>query len=213
MQNKGEIETEIEPELPPLVCVKCAAEYDHEPWPKACPRCQHPIDLEAQFAYCRGHNAFTVGQEILMKTAQGRRKKRLTSQAEKEGIECYLQAYSSLQYAFRGELAESQRQLGIRMMAAVASYFQHNSMISPLEAFYWSTLLVELNSHLEVLSLQDKLARNAQRGLYFFPLRWRWQTRLRQLEKAMRMIQDKLRLYEQRIGFTEPLHTRLKGDS
>ena len=137
----------------------------------------------------------------------------MASQNEKVGLQYYMQAYNSLQQAFQGEIAESQRQLAIRMVAAIATVFLHNSMISPLEAFYWSSLLVELNSHLEIVSLQEKLGTEKQRSLLSIPRRWRWRARLRQLEKAMTMIQDKLRLYEQRIGFTEPLHTRLKTRS
>lgn len=212
MDNAGEFEAQLEPELVPVVCVNCATEFDHEPWPQVCPRCQHPIDLQAQFAYCRGHNAFTVGQELIMKVYPIKRKKRLPTVIEKEGLQDYMQAYTSLQRAFQGALAESQRQLGIRMMAAIAQVFQYNTMVSPLEAIYWSTLLVELNSNLELVSLREKLAKNNHRGLITFLQDWRGRMRLRQLEKAMAMLDSKLSHLEHQIGFTQPMHTRIKKD-
>ena len=212
MESARETEVLTEPELAPVVCVNCATEFDHEPWPQACPRCQHLIDLQAQFAYCRGHNAFTVGQELIMKTYPRKRKKRLPSQFESEGIQLYQQAYISLQQAFQGELAESQRHLGIKMMAAIANIFQFNTMVSPLEAIYWSTLLVELNSHLELISLREKLAKGDNRGLITSLQSWRGRIRLRQLEKAMAMLENKLNYLEYKIGFIQPMHTRIKKE-
>jgi hypothetical protein len=201
METSSALVNEVEPELAPLVCPRCATEIDHEPWPQDCPRCQRPLDLQAQFAYCRGHNAFTVGQDLVFSAYQKKRKKRLPSQSEKEGLECYMQAYSALQQAFQGELAESQRQLGTQMMAAIVQVFQVNTMVSPLEAAYWSTLLVEMNSRQERASLREKLAQPNTRGVIGLPLRLRWRLRIHQLEKALVELKQKLRFLEHSIGF------------
>jgi hypothetical protein len=196
-----------EPELVPVVCPRCATEITEEPWPQACPKCQHPLDLDAQFAYCRGHNAFTVGQDLLMAAYRSKRKNRLPPPDEVEGLNCYMQAYTALQRAFHGELAESQRQLAIQMMASIVQVFQHNTMVSPLEASYWSTLLVEMNAQQEKGSLQEKLAQK-DLGLIGIPLRWRWRARMKQLEEALMALEQKSRLLERNIGFTERLRIR-----
>jgi len=196
-----------EPELPPLVCPRCATEVDHEPWPPACPKCQHPFDLDAQFAYCRGHNAFTVGQELIMANLRLKRKSRLPGQGEKEGMAYYMQAYTALQQAFHGELAGSQRQLAIRMMAAIAQLFQRYVMISPLEAEYWSTLLVEMNSRQELVDLRAKLAGPHAWGVLAFPLRLRWRLRIRQLDQGIKTLEQKVLYLEKTLRLAENLHT------
>jgi hypothetical protein len=200
-----------EPALAPLECPHCGLEIAAAPWPQECPQCRHPFDLDAQFAYCRGHNAFTVGQDLLMASFRQKRKGRLPPPDEVEGLECYMQAYSALQQAFHGKLAESQRQLSIRMMASIVQVFQHNTMVSPMEASYWSTLLVELNSRAEIATLQQKLGQRNPLGPLGWPLRWRWQTRIRQLNQALAELDQKLRMLERRIGFTERMHVRNKA--
>jgi hypothetical protein len=211
MKNGSPPEIQPEPELEPVVCAACATEIDHEPWPKACPNCGRPIDLQAQFAYCRGHNAFTVGQDIVMKAYRGKKPKYVAIQKENEGIQYYLQAYSALQRAFQGKLAESQRQLGIRMMASMGQVLQHNTMISPLEASYWNTLLTEINAQQELAALQEKLSQDQNRSLFHYPKRWRWRNRQHQLEKGLDTLNNKLNLLEHQIGFTEKMNPRQKA--
>lgn len=211
MDNGSPIDNIPEPELMPVMCAYCAAEFDQEPWPQVCPNCRRSIDLQAQFAYCRGHNAFTVGQELVMKAYRGKRSKFAAVQVEKQGIQDYLQAYTALQRAFQGKLAESQRQLGIRMMAAMAQLLQHDGMISLLEASYWNTLLVELNSQQELAALKEKLAQDQSRKIPNFPKRWRWRNRQSQLEKGLDKLNVKLTEMESQIGFTEKINTRQKA--
>jgi hypothetical protein len=212
MDNGSQPEILPEPELEPVVCAFCATEFDHEPWPQTCPNCGRPIDLQAQFAYCRGHNAFTVGQELVMKTYREKKSKNTAIQVEKEGIQDYIQAYTALQRAFQGKLAESQRQLGIRMMAAMSIILQQNTMVSTLEASYWNSLLTELNSQEELAALQEKLAANQNRGLINYPKRWRWQNRQHQVEKGLETLNNKLNLLEHQIGFAEKMNVRQKAN-
>jgi len=212
MKNGSPPEIQPEPELEPVVCPFCATEFDHEPWPKACSNCGRPIDLQAQFAYCRGHNAFTVGQEIVMKAYRGKKPKYVAIAKENEGLQYYLQAYSALQRAFQGRLAESQRQLGIRMMAAMGQVLQHNTMISPLEASYWNTLLTEMNAQQELAALQEKLAQDRNQRLFHYPKRWRWQNRQHQLEKGLDTLNNKLNVLEHQIGFVEKMNPRRRAN-
>lgn len=206
------LDAEWEPELAPLVCPKCSAEVDHEPWPQACLHCQHPIDLNAQFAYCRGVDAFSYGQEILLKIPNKKRRMSLTTEAELTGVEYYKQAYSSLQVAFEGELAESQRQLGIKMMAAISNVFRQHGIISQLEANYWAIILTELNSQLEYVTLLGKLKKTTLAGLSGLIRRWRWYLRMKQLKKALVQLEVKARFFEQNMAFVERQHARRKLD-
>jgi chromosome segregation ATPase len=212
MDNGSRTDIAPEPELEPVVCINCGAEFNHEPWPQTCPNCQQPIDLQAQFAYCRGHNAFTVGQEYVMKAYRGKRSKKDAIQVEKEGIQDYIQAYTALQRAFQGKLAESQRKLGIRMMAAMSQVLQYFGLISTLEASYWNTLLTEINSQEELTDLKEKLAANNNRGLIHYPKRWRWQNRQQQLENGLYKLDEKIKLLEKQIGFTERMNTRRRAN-
>lgn len=196
-------EAEQEPELAPVVCPRCAYEIDEEPWPESCPRCHKWLDLPSQFAYCRGHNAFTVGQELLIKISPKKRRKSLTTKEEMEGLTYYRQAYSSLQVAFQGELAESQRQLGIRMLAAIAMIFQQHAMISPIEFAYWINVQKELISQLEQATLKEKLNNFLQGGLSGLVQRWRWRRRLNQLGKGLSELDKKIRYIEMNIEFVE----------
>lgn len=192
-----------EPELEPVVCPRCANEVSDEPWPEACPRCGKRLDLPAQFAYCRGHNAFTVGQELLIRITPKKRRKSLNTKEEMEGVQYYRQAYSSLQVAFQGELAESQRQLGIRIFAAMAMIFQQHAMISPLEFAYWSNLLKELNTQSEQATLKEKLANQNQGGLVGLVQRLRWRRRMKRLDKLLIELDARIRYIEQNIEFVE----------
>jgi hypothetical protein len=84
-------------------------------------------------------------------------------------------------------------------------------MISLLEASYWNTLLVELNSQQELAALKEKLAQDQSRKIPNFPKRWRWRNRQSQLEKGLDKLNVKLTEMESQIGFTEKINTRQKA--
>ena len=203
MDSNPQPEIDQEPELAPLVCPRCAYEISEEPWPAACPNCQKKLDLPAQFAYCRGLDAFTVGQELLIKITPKQRRRNLNTKEELEGLEYYKQAYSSLQVAFQGELAESQRLLGIRMFTSMTNIFQMHAMVSPLEYAYWSSLQKEANAQLELVKVKEKLKNLNQGGLGVLAMRFRWYLRVKQLEKALIELDTKIRFIEQNIVFVE----------
>ncbi len=210
MNNNNPPEMEQEPELAPLVCPRCATEFNQEPWPETCPKCNKRLDLPSQLAYCRGVDAFTVGQDMLMKLSPRKRRKNPNSSEEMEGLQYYRQAYSSLQLAFQGELAESQRQLGIRMLASMGGVFQVHSMISPLEFAYWSHLMKELVAQLELVTQRERLETAIQRGPAGLLVRIRCLWRIRRLEKALKEQDIKLRYIEQNIEFVDRPHFRRK---
>ncbi len=203
MTSATQSEGFTEPELAALICPSCAAEIDQAPWPLACPNCQGVLDLPAQFAYCRGLDAFTVGQELLFKIPPGQRKKTLITAREMEGLQYYQQAYTSLQQAFQGELAESQRRLAIEMMSAMAHVFRQHGIISPAEAYYWTALFTELKVQAECLTVREKLIHPGHGGLLGLALHWRWQARLRQLEQGLQALDERIRFLERGIAFVE----------
>jgi hypothetical protein len=210
MENEARPDTQLELEIEPLVCVHCGTEVvtEVEPWPEACPNCQRPFDLDAQFAYSRGRDAFTAGQELIIHISPSRREKDMTTDDEMEGLHYYIQAYTALQRAFQGKIAEVQRRLGIEMMAAMARVFLQHGMVSQLEMAYWSNLLIELNTLLEWVTLKEKIETSKQRGLPGFFLRWRWRLRRNQLETALLELDRKIRLLERQIAFVDPPNAR-----
>lgn len=199
-------------EIAPLICAQCGAEVlpEAEPWPEVCPVCQHPFDLQAQFAYSRGRDAFTAGQALILSLSPNLRERNLTTEAEMEGVYYYIQAYTALQESFKGEIAESQRQLGIEMMAAIGRVFLQHGMISPLELAYWSNLLIELNSQRECAALHEKLAAPKTGGVIGMFRRWHWRTRLHQLERALVELDQKILRLERSIAFVDIPRARRK---
>jgi hypothetical protein len=193
-----------EPDLAPFMCVHCQVEIEavEEPWPTACPVCGRAIDLEIQFAYIRGRDAFIAGQDLLMALTPKMRRRNIVSVVEMEGLQYYSQAYSSLQRAFQGQLAEPQRRLGIEMMAAMVQVFQTHGTISPFESGYWTAIMMELTSQLEILQVWEKQAK-APEGIPGALIRLRWEARLRQLKKALSQIDQKIKTLERNIVFVE----------
>jgi len=209
--DKGPPQLTVESDFPPLICPRCEIEFTQEPWPEYCPDCGKRIDLKAQFAYCRGVDAFSDGQDLLYRIYRRRMKSRHVSAQEREGLRSYTQAYTALQSAFKGELSRSQRELGVEMMAAIAKIFQINLMISPIEEAYWTTLLVQRNSHQELDEINQKLASDKKKGIFGIPFRWRWNSRKNALEKGLLEIEEKLKVMEKNIGFVDSFRTHPKN--
>lgn len=202
-------ESTAEADLAPVMCAHCEVEFggEGEAWPSICPRCGRDIDLDAQFAYCRGRDAFIAGQDILIALTPKMRRRNITTSFEMEGLQFYSQAYSALQRAFQGKLAESQRRLAIEMTAAMVLVFQTHGSISPFESSYWTTLMVDLTTQLDILDVRERLSK-LPTGLSGALPRWRWTMRLKQLERALAELDTKIRTLEQNIGFVEPPRAR-----
>jgi chitinase len=116
-------------------------------------------------------------------------------------MDLFLEAYSSIQLAFRSELAEIQRSVGVEMMANMAAEFIRRSMISPMEQSYWATLLVLQNVQTEYDQL--KLDLSAPGGALAWIKRLRWRTRQNQLRAALVELERRLAAIERQIDFVE----------
>jgi hypothetical protein len=188
-----------------LVCPYCETELSipDNLWYYSCTHCGQRLDLKSQFAFLRGLDAFTEGQELFQKVNPKRRLRRqffLTT--DRDALDLFRQAYSSLQVAFLAELEPNQRLLGVEMMTSMTQEFQIRLMISPLEAQYWNTLMVEHTAQIEYDRLTKKLSQPTS-GFFGSFKRWRWIARQKQLIQSLGKMDSKLNSLEKEIEFTE----------
>jgi hypothetical protein len=176
-------------------------------WYYVCVQCGRHLDLKSQFAYLRGLDAFTEGQDLFQKIHPKKRKQYIAQ--EDAALELFRQAYSSLQVAFMVELQEDQRILGVEMMASMSQEFLKRLMTSPLETQYWNTLMVMQTAQHEYDQLTRKLAEPST-GLWDNIKRWRWNSRKKQLIQAIAKQELKLDATEEQIEFTDIPRARSK---
>lgn len=200
-----------ESSLYPVVCPRCGRTFegDVDSIPARCTQCGTELDLETQFTFIRGVDAFDYGQRLLMEISPRTRRRNPFSAVEMDAVRYYQQAYNSLQLASQGALAESQRRLMIEMLSSIVFIqFQHQ-VISSIEASYWQSLLKELTMQLEVIEVEEKIA-----NLSASPIQWllriRWKIRLHQLKAALIDIDRRIEKMEASIEFVVPPNVRRK---
>lgn len=186
----------------PFSCPYCETrlEIPEDVWYFTCINCSKRLDLASQFAFLRGLEAFKEGQDIWVKMLP--RKRRVPgNELDRKAINLFMEAYSSFQVAFKADLADSQRALGVQMMSSMVNEFIQRNMISTFEMSYWNSLLVEQNSQKEYTELKEKLS-NPKGPLAFF-LRMRWRARQKRLLNAMTDLDHKIRALEKKIEFVD----------
>ena len=194
----------------PLVCPRCDQEFEYVEglWEYTCQYCGNRIDnLQAQFAYSRGYDAFFAGQRVYMEIPPSRRSRHAYTEQAQEATQLYTQAYSALQEALQVTLGDSQRYKIIEIMASIANLFIQTGLVSPLESNYWTSLMIEQVNREECNSLKQKLSQPTP-GILAPLARLRWRLRKRQLEKALVRVERKIKLIEQNIAFVTPLRVR-----
>jgi DNA-directed RNA polymerase subunit RPC12/RpoP len=185
-----------------FICPHCetALEVPEEAWYLVCTHCRNRLDLKAQFAFLRGLDAFSEGQDIVNLLSP--RKRRMEDPRMQQAMELFREAYSSLQVAFLfPSLALSQKKLGAEMMTSMANEFMKLSMISAYEMSYWKSLLVELNSQDEYDTIKEQLS-NPESRISFLK-RIHWQIRKKQLVKALVDLDRKMKMLERQIEFID----------
>lgn len=209
--SADELGQQEEPELAPIVCVACGKdiEWGEEPYPVRCDACHEPIDLPSQMAFSRGSDAFSVGQELLFIVSPKKRRRSITTPEEMEGLHYYMQAYSSLQLALEGKVADQQFFQAAQMMAAMANVFLQHGSVSPLESAYWGSLLKEYNVQKAWVEVNEKIA-NVKPGIFSWLNRLRWRVRKFQLKKALVDLDQNITKLEQYMKFAERPSYRLK---
>jgi hypothetical protein len=191
----------------PLRCPYCDFENEipENGFYITCSYCRHRLNLESQFAFLRSVDAFTEGQEIL-ETISPRLRRIPNNTIDKQALDLFIEAYTAMQVAFKVELADMQRSLGIEMMANMADEFMKRNMVSPLEANYWISLLIEQNSRNEHAQLMEKMGRPG--GPLAFIQRMRWRARQKQLAGAIAQLNRKIDALERQIVFVDIPRTR-----
>ena len=177
-----------------------------------CAACDQRFNIEAQQAFARAEAAFLAAQEHVGGTPMEgirpniyRAKTRLNLSAlDPHLVLAYQQAYSGLSIALRYDLPQSQKHAGIEMMVGITQAFAPRAMLSPLEAEYWTKLMIEVTALGELQALEDRLNRPSRPFLPGFLERWRWRLRRHQLTKALGKLQANIKELEHTIGFLDP---------
>lgn len=155
------------------------------------------LNVQSQLAYLRGLSAFDEGQKVMEKVSP-RRRRYFNQPDDVAAINLFKEAYTALQLAFEADLPEEQRQLGIEMMASMSQEFSVRLMVSGLEASYWNTLMVELNSQNEYDEIRERL-----QSPVFILAQLRWKIRQYQLRQALARVGRKLAALERQIAFVD----------
>lgn len=200
-----------EPEAHPFTCRFCDTEIQLpvDAWYFTCPHCGHRLDITSQFAYLRGVDAFTEGQDLMEEISPRRRRIPYNNQ-DTRAMELFREAYSSIQVAFQAELAEAQRALAIEMMASMSGEFMKRNMISPIEMNYWHMLMVELTAQVEYETLKEKLASLDTSDPLSMVKQLRWRSRQKKLLDSLAEIEEKIVAFEKQIDFVEVPKARNK---
>lgn len=202
---------EIEPA--PLVCPQCNKEFElpEGQWEYTCLHCGNRVEnMPAQFSYSRGYDAFFAGQRVYIDIPPKRRTSLAYAEQAQEVTKLYMEAYTALQEALQSYLAESQLYKAIEIMAAISHLFMQVGLISPVEANYWTSLMIEQTSRKELDELNQKIARPASG--FFRPLaRLNWRRRRRQLVKGLARLDKRIHNIEQYIAFATPPKVRMRA--
>jgi hypothetical protein len=189
-------------EEPPFTCPYCETELvlPDNVWYYQCDHCGKHLDLKSQFAFLRGLDAFKEGQDLIETVSPNKRRLSFTAR-DQAALRLFMEAYSSLQVAFQADLEESQRSLGVEMMASMANEFMKRNLVSSFEASYWSTLMIEQTAQNEYALLKQKLA-ELDGPLQFIQQR-RWTARQKQLLKSLVELDNKIKTLENQIAFID----------
>lgn len=193
----------------PFTCPFCEKELnlpEEEVNEITCDYCGKHLDLQAQFAFKRGAEAFQEGHDAYQGLSYRKKKNPSFDAHEQAIVRVFEEAYFSIQQAFSSDLAEPQRIMGVEMMVNMVQFFFKRDMISGLESSYWGLLMIEHSAQEEYDILRQKLASPA--GALGFIKRMRWQMRKEQLKRALVNLDQKIRHMESQMAFTYPIHAR-----
>lgn len=194
----------------PLICPLCDQEFDYAEGQReyTCAYCGNRVEnMHAQFAYSRGYDAYFAGQRILIDIPPNRRSSRAYAAQTQETTKLFTEAYSALQEAFQSQLAESQRVKSIEIMASIAHLFMQTSLISPLEAYYWTSLMIEQVNRKELEDITLKISQPIS-GFFDILARLNCYRRRHQLQRGLTKVNQKINQIEQNINFVTPPKVR-----
>jgi hypothetical protein len=189
-------------------CGESFAPPDDGPWQR-CPRCGRDISADAQQAFQRASQLVSSALEATQMVGRVRLKGRAQREPhERSALFAYQRAHSALETAFQHELPEDLRVEGIALMVEITRYFGTQGMISPVEAGYWTKVLVEQNALTESADLDRRIQESGSGGTLASLARLRWRSRKRQLTRALASLDQQIRELEQIIAFVNPPRAR-----
>ena len=194
-------------DVPPFTCPYCEIEIQlpEDVWYYTCTHCGSHLDLKSQFAYLRGLDAFSEGQDIADRINPKKKKNHFNPRVT-TAMEIFKEAYSSLQVALLTDLAESQRSLAVEMLASMSQEFAKWDLVSPLEMNYWSSIMVEQTAQWEYNQLKEKLS-NPDQPLFWIK-KMRWRSRQKQLLQSLAKLDERIKTIEKRIAFVDKPRAR-----
>lgn len=194
-------------DVPPFTCPYCEIEIQlpEDVWYYTCTHCGSHLDLKSQFAYLRGLDAFSEGQDIADRINPKKKKNHFNPRVT-TAMEIFKEAYSSLQVALLTDLAELQRSLAVEMLASMSQEFAKWDLVSPLEMNYWSSIMVEQTAQWEYNQLKEKLSNPDQPIFWIKKMRWR--SRQKQLLQSLAKLDEKIKTIEKRIAFVDKPRAR-----
>ena|GEM_PF-3557951 len=144
-------------------CPLCETELiipDEGEW-MTCISCGGRLHVRAQQAFARAHVAFLSVEEVAseLRVREPRRPYRAKARPDSLPldpilVQAYQKAYSGMRIALRLPLPPEQQLSGAVMMAEITRRLAPRAMVSPLEAEYWTRLVVELAAQDELVSLE-----------------------------------------------------------
>lgn len=184
-----------------------AAERDTD-W-VSCTQCGAAVNLAAQFALARADDNYRFAQALAApELVDPNKRPNAFSPDAKDALRAYQRAYTGIQLALGADLPQEQQARAIEIMSETAYVLQRNQMISPLEAKYWTQLMVCKTALEEFEALDAKLHREAPGVLTRIFRHPHWRLRRFQLKRALARRQERLQELESNLAFVEAHHIR-----
>ena len=110
--------------------------------------------------------------------------------------------------AFQDTLPDTQRVVGLEMMAEMSQVLSRRGRFPSLEAGYWVDVLIEENSLKEYTELTERLEGEARRGPIAVLRRANMRLRRRQLLGALKRLRQRIEDAEEALSLGDGFHAR-----
>jgi hypothetical protein len=196
-----------------FACPECEAEIanatDRDTDWISCTQCGAAVNLAAQFAINRADDNYRFAQALAApELIDPHKRPNAFSPDAKDALRAYQKAYTGIQVALRADLPPAQQARALEIMSETAYILQRNQMISPLEAKYWTQVMVCQTALEEFEALEAKLHREAPGLLTRIFRHPHWRLRRFQLKRALARRQARLEELESNLAFVETHHIR-----
>lgn len=194
-----------------LHCPECDRELQtpDEDVRAVCPACGQVIDLLAHVAFEWGQETFVEAREqAIAKRLLPIGKRTLWRPLDEAVALPFEQAHSAVREGLRGKLHERQRKASIEMLAEISGLLANHLMTSPVEAKYWSGVLMEQLRLDQIADFRRRLADSGRGPLQSVKRLW-LRLRLARARRALAKIEKRVDQFEALAAFVEPPRARL----